>query len=148
MRRFAMQGMKSLPILVFFFLPGLVISPVFAQDQNKDYCQRHPELFDNNGRLTLEAHKMIHHLDGPEYWYDSQAKETKPFPSKSSGHNEPEHQELMGGPYWWYDSHTKEWKPWPAKENKMSLDCYKKLYLSGWDWWYDSKTKEWKQVPK
>ena len=141
-----MQFTRIVAVLVFL-VSSFVASNVFAQGQNNDYCQRHPEIFDSNGRLTLDAHKKIH-MGGPEWWYDSQTKTWKEWPSKTNGHTLDEYQELTGGPYWYYDSQAKEWKEWPKQENKMTLDCYKKIFLSGPQWWYDSQAKEWKQWPK
>ncbi|MDR4495425.1 MAG: hypothetical protein AB7P17_10035 [Nitrospirales bacterium] len=134
-------------IAAFIFLTcGFVVSDVLAQNQNQDYCQRHPELFDNNGKLTLEAHKKLNHLDGSEWWYDSRAKEWKQWPSKTNVETLEEHHELTGGPYSWYDSQAKEEKLWHNQDKKMTLDCYKKLH-SGPNWWYDSQAKEWKRWP-
>ena len=117
-----------------------------TKDQTGDFCQRHPELWDKEGRMTLEGHKLIY-LNGPEWWYNNQTKEWTEWPQenrKTLG----DHKELyLNGPEWWNNNQTKDWMEWPQDKRK-TLDCHKKIYLSGPQWWFDSVTKEWKPWPK
>ncbi|WP_454061835.1 hypothetical protein [Candidatus Nitrospira salsa] len=134
---------KYLFILLILLCQSLIVSQAMAQD----YCESHADHFDENGRLTLEAHKDLH-LNGPEYWFDSNANEWKEWPSRKASHSLEEYKDLhLNGQEWWSDSRANEWKTWPNKEKTESLDCHKKLHLSGPDWWFDSNAQEWKQWP-
>ena len=131
-----------------FLLISVFVSLGMAQNNTSDFCARHANLWDSEGRITLEGHKMLY-LQHPDWWFDAENKQWREWPSRSENQwSKEEHKELyVDGPEWWFDSQTKEWKDWP-QEQRETLECHKKLYLSSPQWWFDSKEEEWKRWPK
>ncbi|WNM57843.1 hypothetical protein [Candidatus Nitrospira allomarina] len=135
---------------MFLLLSTTFATYVMAQDkkvETNDFCQQHPHLWDSEGRITLEGHKMLY-LQQPDWWFDSKSKKWREWPSQKPQWSLEEHHNLnTDGPDWWYDSQNNVWKEWPNNHHE-TLECHKKIYLSGPQWWFDSKTKEWKPWPK
>jgi hypothetical protein len=141
--------MKFGKISVMIFLLSSTFVPYgMAQGNTSDFCQRHAELWDKDGRITLEGHKMLY-LEHPGWWFDSKNKEWKEWPSQKPQWSIDEHKNLYTNnkPEWWFDSQKKEWKE-GTHDPRETLECHKKLYLGGPQWWFDSQNKEWKRWPK
>ncbi|WP_447971823.1 hypothetical protein [Nitrospira sp. M1] len=140
---------KHLCIPLLLFCSCLFASHAMAQNTHGDYCDTHQDDFDEQGRQTLEDHKQMF-LDGADWWFDSNTREWKEWPSRNASHSLEEYKDLyLSGPDWWSDSATRaqKWREWPNNSMRETLDCHKKLYLNGPDWWFDSNTQEWKQWP-
>lgn len=134
---------------ILLLMSSTFVTYGMAQDNLKanDFCQQHANLWDSEGRVTLEGHHLLY-LQHPDWWFDSKNNVWREWPAEKTHWSIEEHQNLnTEGPDWWFDSKNKEWKKWPAKHQE-SLDCHKKIYLNGPQWWFDSKNKEWKRWPK
>jgi hypothetical protein len=135
--------------VMIVLLSSTFVSYGMAQSNPTDFCQRHAELWDKDGRLTIKGHKMLY-LEHPEWWFDSENKEWKEWPSQKPQWSIDEHKNLHttnNKPEWWFDSQKKEWKEW-THDQRETLECHKKLYIDGPQWWFDSQNKEWKRWPK
>lgn len=134
---------------MFLLLSSTIATYVMAQDkmETNDFCQQHANLWDSEGRITLEGHKMLY-LQQPEWWFDSKSEKWREWPSQKPQWSLHEHQNLnTDGPDWWYDSQNNVWKEWP-NNHQETLECHKRIYLSGPQWWFDSQSKEWKRWPR
>lgn len=134
---------------MFLLLSSAFATYVMAQDklETNDFCQKHANLWDSEGRITLEGHKMLY-LQQPDWWFDSKSKKWREWPSQKPQWSLDEHQNLnTDGPDWWFDSQNNVWKEWP-NNHQETLECHKRIYLSGPQWWFDSQSKEWKRWPK
>jgi hypothetical protein len=144
MRKYGIMTVIMLLFSSTFAAQGMAQSHV----NTTDFCQQHADLWDKDGRITLEGHKLLY-LEHPDWWFDAQNKEWKEWPTQKPHWSLDEHHYLnTDGPDWWFDAQTKEWKEWPTNKKQDSLECHKKIYLSGPQWWFDAKTKEWKPWPK
>ncbi len=135
-------------ILAMSFLLSFSLTTYgFAQNNTGDFCQRHSDLWDQDGNITLEGHKKLY-LENRGWWMNSRSKEWEEWPAQETRWSLDEHKNLyINGKGWWFNSQKKEWEDWPQDQHE-TLDCHKKLYLSGPQWWFDSAAKEWKRWPK
>ncbi|HNP30100.1 MAG TPA: hypothetical protein PKK23_17095 [Nitrospirales bacterium] len=135
--------------VIFLLLSCTFATYGWAQDnmRRNDFCQQHADLWDSEGRITLEGHKLLY-LQHPDWWFDSQNNTWKEWPSEKPQWTIEEHKNLnMDGPDWWFDSQNNTWKEWP-NEHQESLECHKRIYLSGPQWWFDSQSNAWKRWPR
>lgn len=141
-----MNMFKKIFVMIFL-LSSTFVPFVLAQGNTGDFCQRHAELWDKDGKITLEGHKMLY-LERPGWWFDSENKAWEEGPSQNTQLSIDEHKNLYTNKSeWWFDSRSKEWKE-GTHDPRETLECHKKLYVDSPQWWFDSSNKEWKRWPK
>ena len=132
---------------VMLLLGSLLATNGWAQDTTGDFCQRHADLWDSDGNITLEGHKKLN-IENRGWWNNSNPQGWDEWPTQDTRWTLEEHKNLyLNGQEWWFNSKKKDWEDWPQDQDE-TLDCHKKLYLSGPQWWFDSAANEWKPWPK
>ena len=141
------MNMPGKVLTIFLLLSSTFIPYGLAQDSSGDFCQRHADLWDRDGNITLEGHKKLY-VENPGWWLNSGPKGWEEWPAQETRWSLEEHKDLyVDGEEWWYDSNVNRWKEWPIDQNE-TLECHKKLFLSGPQWWFDSEAREWKRWPQ
>ncbi len=130
----------------FLLFSAIYVSNGLAQSTTDNFCGRHANLWDNNGKLTLEGHNKLH-LGGGDWWFNSDTNQWENMTNTKIHWSLEDYKDIyIDGPGWWVNSETKKWEEFPNAEAE-ELDCHKKLYLSGPQWWFDSAANEWKRWP-